>query len=130
MSWEGVANVAEKTGEGLSKIFSPARIAYGGFLVVCYAVLHSGNTDRFRDFLPSRGQFLMISGLFLLLDIFHNDYLRPLLNATAERHGLKGYAITFGAFLSLIVVLLCVLWRSFSSRPTIQKIARQCSRAF
>ena len=56
-------------------ILSPSRIAFAGYLLLIY--LGKLETTKF--------EFVLVSLLYLALDIFHNDYFRILLNHWAER---------------------------------------------
>jgi hypothetical protein len=54
-------------------ITSPAKLAFAGFVILAYrGTIH-----------PSRCQFLIVAGLFILVQVFHDDFLRIVLNRAA-----------------------------------------------
>ncbi len=57
-----------------ASLFSPTKIVYVGFLVL--AAL-----DRIR---PSAWAYGLVSALFIAVEVFHNDFLRIVLNSKAE----------------------------------------------
>jgi len=57
-------------------LFSPAKMVYVAYVLLCgLRVLPA----------PSVCLFLVLSALFLVIEVFHNDYLRILLNKAAEK---------------------------------------------
>ena len=57
------------------QLLSPGRIAFVGYLVAIYL----GKVET------TKAEFLIVSVLYLLIDILHNDYIRIWLNKRAER---------------------------------------------
>lgn len=57
-----------------SDLFSPARIAYIGYIVL----VSVGKLDI------SYCCFFLVSVIFLIIEILHNDYLRIILNGKAK----------------------------------------------
>ena len=58
-------------------LFSPAKIVYVGFLVLA-------GLERIR---PSAWVYVLVSVLFIAVEVIHNDYIRILLNRKAEAGG-------------------------------------------
>jgi hypothetical protein len=100
MSLSEIGNIVEKAGEGLSKIFSPARIAFAGLVYL------------FKDQqnIPHRtGLLLILTGLFVVIEIFHNDYLRIWLNKRADSSDASAVSFnrTIGKW-ALLLIGVCV----------------------
>jgi hypothetical protein len=58
-----------------AQLFSPAKIAYIAYVV--FVGLGKLSTSLM--------EFLVVTVLFLMIEVFHNDFLRIWLNARAER---------------------------------------------
>lgn len=71
---EGVASMADQVGDGLAKALSPARIVFVSFIIVV----------SLKVFTPTKLEFYVVCVVYVLVDIFHNDFLRPYLNGQAD----------------------------------------------
>ena len=69
--------IGEAIGSLGSSITSPAKLSF-----IAYVIL--GYTGKIST---STWQFFVVAGLFFVLQVFHDDYLRILLNRLAERKG-------------------------------------------
>ena len=55
---------------------SPAKLAFAGYVILAYS-------GRIHD--GSLCQVLVVAGVFILLQVFHDDYFRIVLNRWAEK---------------------------------------------
>jgi hypothetical protein len=60
-----------------AEMFSPAKMVYAAYILA--VLLGKLQTDWLG--------FCIISAVFLIVEVFHNDYLRILLNAKAQAKG-------------------------------------------
>ena len=73
------ASIAEALASIGRAFASPAKIAFIGYVVLAYAGKVNTNVC----------QFVVVTLAFLIVQVFHDDYLRIILNRTAERVGSK-----------------------------------------
>lgn len=59
-----------------NSITSPAKIAFVAYVVLAYR----------GQLATSNWEFFLVVGIFVLVQVVHDDYLRILLNRLAERH--------------------------------------------
>jgi hypothetical protein len=71
----------DKIGDLPATIFSPAKVIYISFVILAgLKVLPA----------PSLWVFFLVSALFMVFEVGHNDYLRIRLNAAAEKRRWDG----------------------------------------
>ena len=70
---KGLSDAMTSLGAALT---SPAKLAFAGYVILVY----SGKISNVPLW-----QFLIVAGVFFLLQVFHDDYLRIVLNRRAER---------------------------------------------
>jgi hypothetical protein len=61
-------------------LFSPAKMAYIAYVVLTALKIPAN---------PPWWEFFLVTAIFLIIEIFHNDYLRIRLNIAAEKNRQK-----------------------------------------
>jgi len=69
-------SIGETAGSWGSAITSPAKLGFAAYVFLAYA----------GKMTTSKCEFLFIASIFFLLQVFHDDYLRKVLNRWAD-HG-------------------------------------------
>ena len=67
----------DKIGDLPAAIFSPAKMVYISFVILTGLKILPA---------PSLSAFFLVSVLFMVFEVAHNDYLRVRLNIAAEKH--------------------------------------------
>jgi hypothetical protein len=72
--------ISETVGSLGKSITSPAKLGFAAYVLLVYA----------GKITTSRWEFFVVTGMFFLLQVFHDDYLRKVLNRWAD-HGICKY---------------------------------------
>lgn len=67
----------DKIGDLPATVFSPAKMVYASFVILTGLKILPA---------PSLVVFFLISALFIICEVAHNDYLRIKFNIAAEKH--------------------------------------------
>jgi hypothetical protein len=67
-------SIGETVGSWGSAITSPAKLGFAGYVLLAY-------TGKITT---SKCEFLVVAGVFFLLQVFHDDYIRKVLNRWAD----------------------------------------------